>query len=226
VVDFSRFAFGPDFLRQLPGAPGLYIMKDRAGDILYVGKSRNLKRRVSSYFTPRAPRDPKIARIHEQLHSIEIRRTDNEIEALLMEMRTIKDFRPAINLQTEIHERQADRHQGRDLLLFVPDAEQKGVEIYFLLDGAFVGRQYALLGRPPSMRLREKLRSLFFTQGRSRKRKGEIWQKEIVSRWLAANRKRLNYLDVNEVGDFASVLERLRQYLYDPDRLTRKVSYR
>lgn len=72
----------------------------------------------------------------------------------------------------------------------------------------------------------DKLKSLFFTQSRSRKRQGEIWEKEIVSRWLTANRKRLNYFDVNEVGDFASVLERLRHYLYDPDRLTHTVYYR
>ena len=98
--------------------------------------------------------------------------------------------------------------------------------IYFLRNGIFSGRHSASLGRPPSRRLREKLKSLFFTQSRSRKRQGEIWEKEIVSRWLTANRKRLNYFDVNEVGDFASVLERLRHYLYDPDRLTHTVYYR
>ena len=95
AVDFSHFAFGPNFLRQLPSSNGVYMMKDREGTILYVGKSHNLKRRVSSYFTPRALCYPKIARIHEQLYSIDVRRTDNEIEALLMEMRMIKDFRPA-----------------------------------------------------------------------------------------------------------------------------------
>ena len=48
----------------------------------------------------------------------------------------------------------------------------------------------------------------------------------LVPRWFTANRKRMNYLDVNEVGGLASLLERLRHYLYDPDRLTRKVYYR
>jgi len=149
VIDFSHFAFGPDFLRQLPGSTGVYIMKDCDGTILYVGKSRNLKRRVSSYFTRRALCQPKIARIHERLHSLDVRRTDNEIEALLMEMRLIKDFRPAINLQTEIHQRQADRHVGRNLLLFVTDAEKNGVKIYFFRNGIFAGRNSASLGRPP-----------------------------------------------------------------------------
>jgi hypothetical protein len=226
AVDFSHFAFGVDYLRQLPSASGVYVMKDCEGTVFYVGKSRNLKRRVSSYFTPRALCQPKIARIHEQLHSIEVRKTDNEIDALLMEMRMIKNFRPAINLQTEIHEGQAGRHEGRNLLFFVVNADQNGVKIYFLRKGIFAGRYSALLGRAPSGKLRQKLNSIFFTRSRSRKRQGEIWEREIVSRWFSANQRRLNYLDVDEVGELAAVLERLRHYLNDPDRLTRKVYYR
>ena len=56
-VDFSQFGFGAAFLRTLPESPGVYIMKNRADDIVYVGKSRNLKRRIRSYFTPAALRD-------------------------------------------------------------------------------------------------------------------------------------------------------------------------
>jgi hypothetical protein len=201
-------------------------MRDRAGTALYVGKSRNLKRRVSSYFTPRALNHPKTARMHERLYSIDVHRTDNEIEALLTEMRMIKELRPDINLQTEIHRRKGGHHQSGNLLLFVVDAEPKGVKIYFLHNGLFAGRHSASLGRPPSKRLREKLKSLFFTRGTSRKPKGKDWEKEIVFRWLAANRKRLNYLDLDEAGNFASVLERLRLYLCDPDKLARKVYYR
>lgn len=201
-------------------------MKDCEGTILYVGKSRNLKHRVSSYFSPRALCHPKIARIHERLHSIEVRRTDNEIEALLLEMRLIKNFRPPVNLQAEIHERQADRHEGRNLLLFVVDAEKNRAKISLFRNGTFAGRLSASMGRPPSKRLQERLKSLFFARGRRRNRRGEIWEKEIVSRWLTANQKRLNYFDIHEVEDFAAVLERLQHYLSDPDKLTHKVYYR
>jgi hypothetical protein len=225
-VDFSRFAFEPDFLHRLPSAPGVYILKDSTGTIVYVGKSRNLKRRVASYFTPNALSYPKIARIHRQLHSIDLCRTDNEIEALLLEMRMIRDFRPAINLQAEIHARRADRHQGRNVLLFAVNHEQKQARIYFLRDGIFTGRYSAALGRPPSKRLREKVKSGFFSRRRSRKKDSEAWEKEIVSRWFAVNRKRLNYLDIDDAGNLGSALDRLRDYLCDPDRLTRKVYYR
>ncbi len=224
-VDFNRFAFGPDFLRQLPKSPGLYLMKNRSGAIIYVGKSRNLRRRVSSYFTPRALSDPKTVRIHRHLHSIDVFTTENEIEALLMEMRMIQDFAPPINLQTEIHESRAE-YTGRDnLLFFVAEEEKNRVQIYFLRDGVFAGRLAAPLGRAPSKRLLARVKSLFFRQG-GKARKGGTGEKELVSRWFTANRRRLNYLDVDQAGSFESVLERLSHYLCDPDRLTKKVYYR
>lgn len=226
AIDFSRFAFGPGFLRQLPGTSGVYIMKDREGTVLYVGKSRNLKRRVSSYFTPHALRQPKITRIHERLQSIEVQQTGNEVEALLLEMRLIKHFRPVINLQTEIHHRRANRHEGRNLLLFVADVESRKVRIYFFRCGIFAGSHSVPLGRPPAKRLREKIRALFFAPGRRGRRRGEIWEKEIISRWLNANIKRLNCLDVDEAKNPEAVLELLRNYLCDPDRLMHKVYYR
>jgi hypothetical protein len=55
----------------------------------------------------------------------------NEVEDLLLEMRLIKRFHPAINLQTEIHQQQASGHEGRNLLFFVADAELREVKVYF-----------------------------------------------------------------------------------------------
>ena len=226
AVDFSRFAFGPAFLRQLPSTSGVYIMKDRDGAVLYVGKSRNLKRRVSSYFAPRSRNYPKIARIHDRLHLIEVRETANEVEALLTEMRLIRKYRPPINLQTEVHERHAGPPEGCNLLLFVAGAKKKGAKIYFFRGGVFAGRHAAQLGCTPSGRLLEKVRSLYFTSRGGRRRQGESREKEIVFRWFAANRERLNYLDIDEAGDLVSVVEQLSHYLCDPDGLTRKVYYR
>src|SRR5688500_6194716 len=67
-IDFSRFAFGREFLQQIPDSPGVYLMRSRAENLLYVGKAGNLKRRIGSYFVPRALRDPKVVKIHQQLH--------------------------------------------------------------------------------------------------------------------------------------------------------------
>ncbi len=226
AVDFSRFAFGPDFLRRLPATAGVYIMTDRDGNVIYVGKSGNLKRRVSSYFSRRALSQPKIARIHERLYSIDIRETDNEVEALLLEMRMIKGLRPVINLQTDIHQGGKNRHEGRNFLIFVANVESGKAKVYFFRNGISAGRQAALLGRPPSRRLEERIKSLFFASGIKGRSSGKTWEKEIASRWFAANQRRLNYLDIDEAGDYAAVLKLLRHYLCDPDKLSHKVYYR
>jgi hypothetical protein len=224
TVDFSRFGFGRDLLARIPESPGVYLMRDRTGEVIYVGKAGNLRRRVRSYFTPRALKDAKIARIHSQLYSLQFLTCANEVEALLLEMRMIRDFRPPINLQTEIHEQPARYGRACNLILLVPGS--KSAEVYLLKDGTFAARRTAPLGCAPSKRLRDKIRTVYFAGRRRRPAKREEWETEIVARWLAAQRKRLNFIDVDEAGNREAVLRLLTSYLRDPDRLARKVYYR
>jgi anti-sigma-K factor RskA len=83
-----------------------------------------------------------------------------------------------------------------------------------------------VLGRPAPKRLKEKIRSLYFAKSGRPRRKGDTLEKEFVSRWFKANERRMNYLDVDDTGDFAATIERLERYLNDPDQLARKVYYR
>jgi hypothetical protein len=223
-VDFSRFAFGRDLLRRIPESPGVYLMRDRAGEVIYVGKAGNLRRRVRSYFVPRALEDAKVARIHSQLHSVEFQACATEVEALLLEMRMIRDFHPAINLQTEVHEQPGRYGRGRNLLLLAPAGD--AAKIYFLKNGAFVAEQSVPLGGAPSKKLCAKIRSLYFRTRRTEPEGTDERENEIVARWVSRHRKRLNLLDVDEAGTYDSVLRRLGSYFKDPDRLTRKVFYR
>jgi predicted GIY-YIG superfamily endonuclease len=225
-VDFSRFGFGAASLRTLPEAPGVYIMKNRADDIIYVGKSRNLKRRIRSYFTPAALRDPKVKRIHEQLHTFEFIATANEVEALLLEMRMIRDFRPPINLQEEIHEQPEAYGRIWNCLLLVPNPDGVRADLYFLRGGRFVAQAAARLGQPAGKRLCSRVKSLYFGPRRRFPKAQELWETEIVSRWLSANKGRINLVDVDEAGDCETAIQRLSAYLRDRDRLARKVLYR
>ncbi len=223
-VDFSRFAFGRNLLARIPESPGVYLMRDRAGEIIYVGKSHNLRRRLRSYFTPRALKDAKVARIHSQLYSLEHVPCATEIEALRLEMRMIRDFRPAINLQCDVHEQPSRYGKGRNLLLLVPAGEK--VEVYFLRDGVFVARQSVTMGRTPPKKMRERIQNLYFEDQSRRRTTVEDWEVEIVARWLRARRKRVNLVDVDEAGTCEAVLKRLASYLKDPERLAAKVYYR
>ena len=82
--------------KHLPECPGIYIMKDVAGAILYIGKAGNLRRRVSSYFN--RPHDGRIQRLVQKIHSIEHRVTDTALEALILESAEIKKYQPPFNI--------------------------------------------------------------------------------------------------------------------------------
>lgn len=84
------------FLKTLPNKPGVYQMLDAAGLVLYVGKAKNLKNRVSSYF--RGAQDPKTSILLEQVAKIEIIITASENAALLLEGNLIKSLRPKYNI--------------------------------------------------------------------------------------------------------------------------------
>jgi excinuclease ABC subunit C len=85
------------FLRQLTSRPGVYLMFDASGGILYVGKARNLKRRVSSYFT-RSAANAKTTAMVAQVARVEVTVTQTEDEALVLESNLIKAHQPRYNV--------------------------------------------------------------------------------------------------------------------------------
>jgi len=87
-------------VRALPQTPGVYLMKDRLGQVIYVGKAKNLKKRVSSYFQGSKKfirAQPKIGAMVEMVREIGVHETRNETEALLLEGKLIKEYKPRYN---------------------------------------------------------------------------------------------------------------------------------
>ena len=85
-------------LAVLPNAPGVYIMHDASGKVIYVGKAVILKNRVHSYFRPASQVSPKVRAINTHVASIETIVTASEMEALILECNLIKKYRPRYNI--------------------------------------------------------------------------------------------------------------------------------
>ncbi len=84
----------------LPHKPGIYLMRDRFGTVIYVGKARNLRKRVSQYFHPsrRMGWDLKFNALVEAICDFDVHLVRNEPEALLLESKLIKEFKPRYNI--------------------------------------------------------------------------------------------------------------------------------
>jgi len=85
------------FLSRLTSRPGIYRMKNAAGDVLYVGKARNLKKRVSSYFSQQ-DKTAKTRALVAQINDIDVTVTHTENEALILENNLIKELKPRYNI--------------------------------------------------------------------------------------------------------------------------------
>ncbi len=89
--------------RRLPSGPGVYFMKDRDGQVIYIGKAKNLKNRVRSYFRAIEGHPGRVRQMLQRVREVTWEETGTELEALLSESRLIKELRPTFNRALKRH---------------------------------------------------------------------------------------------------------------------------
>jgi len=87
-------------LKEIPSSPGVYLHKDAGGKVIYVGKAKNLRSRVRSYFRAR-PFDRKTDALVGQIADLEFIVTDSEVEALILEASLVKQHKPRYNIKLQ-----------------------------------------------------------------------------------------------------------------------------
>ena len=85
-------------LKTVPDRPGCYLMRDRRGVIIYIGKAKSLRKRVSGYFRPGAKHPPKVRSMVSSVYDFEFMTVRNEAESLLTEASLIKRYKPHFNI--------------------------------------------------------------------------------------------------------------------------------
>ncbi len=101
VVEINDTRLGKirELIKSFPGDPGVYLMKNSVSKIVYVGKAKNLKSRVRSYFGTGSDHSPKTVFLVRQVHHVEFIVTKTEVEAFLLEASLIKKHRPKYNIR-------------------------------------------------------------------------------------------------------------------------------
>lgn len=82
---------------KFPSAPGVYLFQDQAGRVIYIGKAKDLRARVGSYFLQAAAQDRRTAQLVREAYDVDFLEAESEVDALLMEARLIKDTQPKFN---------------------------------------------------------------------------------------------------------------------------------
>jgi predicted GIY-YIG superfamily endonuclease len=121
---------GERICRDAPVAAGVYVLRDAAGQTLYVGKSNNLRRRLRAHFAERRWRALKAGM--SRAAAAEWREVGSEIEALLREAALIRELRPSVNVQigpSALDTRAVPRALLRDVLLVLPSIEPDSAEL-------------------------------------------------------------------------------------------------
>ncbi len=83
---------------KLPQVPGSYIFKDTSGKVIYVGKAKNLRSRVKSYFSLEKPSDFKTSELVKRINDLDFIKVDSEFEAIILEAELIKKYKPKYNI--------------------------------------------------------------------------------------------------------------------------------
>lgn len=91
-------------VRKFPDRPGVYLMHDEGGRIIYIGKAKSLKKRVSSYFRHKNFASPRLAKLVDSIRDISTIRTENDAEAMVLESRLIKLYQPFFNVELKMSE--------------------------------------------------------------------------------------------------------------------------
>jgi excinuclease ABC subunit C len=82
---------------KFPAGPGVYLFQDQAGRVLYVGKAKNLRARVGSYFLAAAAADQRTSQLVRDAYDVDFVESESDVDALLMEARLVKDIQPKYN---------------------------------------------------------------------------------------------------------------------------------
>ena len=219
-LDLSGYAFSADDLRGIPSVPGVYCFMDRQEATIYIGKAKNLRSRVASYFTPSARGTPRGAAILDQVHTFSFARTASELEAILTEAALLSEMRPRLNRQFEVHERPAPYGPRLNLAVVLPNsgsspgATAAGCTVHLLRGGRFITRIGPLAPATgsaghstPWRRLERSVRAVYFEDPIDA---GSALDWNLISSYLRRHRDGVNILDMDECESPQGALARLR----------------
>ncbi|MDZ7376754.1 MAG: nucleotide excision repair endonuclease, partial [candidate division KSB1 bacterium] len=224
-VNFSRYYFDQDFIRKLPDRPGVYFMKDRLGNVFYVGKAKNLRARVESYFINRLDLDEKGRTILDQIADLSYEVVGSELEALLLENHYINEYHPTLNTQLNVHSISTPPREKRRVIAFLPGLSEKEIVLFLAVGNERLVKLSLDREQSNWQGLLCELDHIF---GHDNDRTSDYSseQIEIFWRWFDLNQNWVNFINLEQCTTSDHCLELIKRYCADPQLFLEKIHYR
>jgi hypothetical protein len=213
-VDWKNKAFSREEIFQQPLTPGVYGFRSRSGTYLYIGKARNLRRRLGSYFrnTEESPR--KLQQLRSEAYDFIIHPCGSELESLILEHRLIAKHRPSLNTQTVITERKGTFETIQDCIVLLPHQDPERLMTFWFRSG----QKTALVPLYRDLHdLQEQAEALdaFFFSKQTPIAATDFPEEEIASRWLRRHREELELIPVFALSGAEEVIAALKTSVHE-----------
>ncbi len=191
--------FSIEDIKKLPQAPGIYGFKNSCGEHIYIGKAKNLRRRLMNYFRIHDESIKKMEQLREHASELITHICGSELECLVYEYRLIQKYSPSLNAQTNINERDGAYKSLQDCIVILPHVEkEKAMTFWFREDQKL---QLIPLDKSSIDRdsLVEKIQSFFYSE-KLPISKSDFAEQEISFRWINRHRDALIIIQVHQFG--------------------------
>ena len=214
AVNWENAVFSLSDIAALPQSPGVYGFKNRNGEYVYIGKAKNLRRRLMNYFRDTEESPEKLEKLRREAYELKTYICGSELESLLYEHRLIKKYQPIFNLKIDINERRGFYAPLQDCVILLPHAEkEKGMSFWFR-------QEQKILIKPFNVDFREnedllnQLETFFFKEKLSADYT-DFPEQEIVFRWVKRKKDSLSIVPVYRMGSAEEIFGALRGYWKD-----------
>ncbi len=223
MVNFAEYAFSQEHIRSLPEQPGLYMMKNAEGEVVYIGQTNNLRRRLSEYFLYQSESTGKLARILPAVKTLEWQTVDTELDAVILEARLIRQYRPTVNVQQQIFPAATPQTSESCRILILLSRLSTDAVVYLLSPQGRFERVVCRSGRKPKKKLLRLLQSLCYTNEAGKTPGAEEKMAcELAWRWFLEYRDKINWLDAADFGSAEECLQNLMHILDDFEHIREK----
>ncbi len=209
---FKGKEFSIATLRSLPQISGVYGFKDKNDSFIYIGKAKNLRRRLTSYFRDTDESPEKIDRLRKEAHQLVTYQCGSELEAIIYEYRLIRKHKPVLNSQIDINERAGAFKPVSDCVILLPHAQSGKCMLFFMRQNQKIIMKQVETVSLDKNSLQSEIDTCFF-KGTLTAETTDFPEIELATRWVKSNRDSINLIDVFNYSSSEEVTETLAEQI-------------